>query len=198
MRRYATVLSARPRTRPASTALAVAALLVALAPTAVHAEEGELAWSVGAGFDSTLTLASHGTVARWTPRIGGGVRYALDDFWELGGALAVGVGLGGGPRAEPVFHLLAEARYVIDALQWVPYLCAGAGLLVRGDGPDAYAGPGSGPAFDATLHLGFGVEYRPSRDWSVGAVARYHLALPDPTRTVGPIDVFLSASFYYD
>ncbi len=176
----------------------VAVALVALGPSPAHAEEGELAWSVGGGLHSTVTLSGGGSTGRFYPLATGGVRYSLSDFWELGGFLSGGVGLGGGVRAEGMAHLAAEVRYVIDALQWVPYLCAGAGVLLRTDGPDVLTGVGSGPAVDATVHVGVGVEYRPSRDWSVGGVVRYHVALSDLSRTVGPIDVAITVSFYSD
>lgn len=154
---------------------------------------------MGAGLHSTVTLpAAGGTLGRFFPLASGGVRYAVDDFWELGGFASAGVGVGGGLRPEGLAQLAFEARYVIDALTWVPYLCAGVGGLLRSDGPGAYDGLAAGPAIDLTAHAGFGVEYRPSRDWSVGAVARYHFALTDLARTIGPIDFVISVSFYRD
>ena len=178
--------------------LAWASAAVCLAPAPAWAEEGELAWSVGASTTFTISpLTSTTDVTRVAPMLRGAVRYGLSDFWEIGGELQAGVGLGGGLAVEAVSHLLLDVRLTLDALTWVPYLCAGGGALFRSDGPAAYVG-GSGPAFDATLHIGVGVDYRPRREWSVGLVYRQHFVLSDLANNTGPMDITVMASFYSD
>lgn len=162
-----------------------------------HAEEGELVGTFGGG----VLLSTHGlngsTIARIVPYADGGVRYAVSDFWEIGGMARVGGGLGGGQRPELVAQTFFEARFIIDALTWVPFLAAGVGLLIRSDGTRAWEGH-AGPQFDATAHLGGGVEYRPERGWSLGLAFRYHATLSDLSRTVGPFDLAITYSFYTD
>ncbi len=71
------------------------------------------------------------------------------------------------------------------------------GISRKGVGPGAWSGI-PGPRFDATAHLGGGVEYRPDRSWSLGLVFRYHATLTDLTGTVGPFDLSVTYSFYSD
>ncbi len=178
--------------------VAVSALLLSmLVPFTAAAEEGESAWSVGAGLMTFTHARPEGTVVRLAPIADVAYRYAVDDFWELGVAPAAGPGFGGDYPAEAVGRALFETRYVIDALTWVPYLCFGIGVLARGDGPSKWDGHQQ-PSVDMTGHAGLGVEWRPARSWSLGLVAKYHATITDLDQTVGPIEVGFSASWYVD
>ena len=141
--------------------------------------------------------AQEPTLTRLAPILELSYRYAVDDFWEFGGQLGVGAGLGADHQSEFVGHVAFESRYVIDALTWVPYLCIGLGALWRSDGPRAWAG-GPEHAVDVTAHLGLGVEYRPARSWSIGLAAKYYLVLTDMAETTGPVHLNVSASWYLD
>ena len=181
-----------------STLVALTLAWVALAPSPARAEEGELTWSAGLGNLLTIEPLDDATVTRYAPLLHGSFRYAFTDFWQFGGALRGGVSVGGGRRIEAVGQAFAELRLLIDALEWVPFIAAGTGVLFRSDGPKAYIAAGEGPQLDFTVHLGGGVDYRPQRDWSVGLVVRYHFALTDLPNTTGPIDITAVVSFYSD
>jgi hypothetical protein len=168
-----------------------------LRPTPVLAEQGEQAWSGGVGLMTMAHAAEVGPEMRFAPVAEISYRYAVDDFWELGGNLGVGVGLGGEMPEASLGYALFESRYVIDAMTWVPYLCFGLGVLLREDGPQAWSGEG-GPTVDLTGHAGLGVEWRPARSWSLGLVVKYYLALTDVAGTTGPLHVAFSASWYID
>jgi hypothetical protein len=178
--------------------LVAAALLLAV-PAGAGADEGELRVSVGAGVLLPVTaLDAETSLTRPTPILDVAAVYAITDFWQIGLALRGGVALGGGRDPEGVGHVLLDGRFVIDALTWVPWLTFGAGLLVRQDGTDAYLGSGSGPDVDPTAHVGLGVDWRPARQWSLGAVARYHLVLTELDVTTGPVEISLFGSLYFD
>ncbi|MCB9788135.1 MAG: hypothetical protein H6744_15745 [Deltaproteobacteria bacterium] len=182
--------------RPFGTALA-ALLLAATLGSPAWAERGERALGVGVGNLSLRSDDAGVVVKRQAPYLQGELRYAVTDFVELGGLLRVGVGLGDGRDPELVGALLAEARYAIDALTWVPWFGGGLGLLVRGQGPKGYFS-GGGPSFDPTAHLGVGVDWRPSRRVALGAAFRFHLSLTELGQSLGPFDATLSCTFYAD
>ncbi|MGM0574322.1 MAG: hypothetical protein ACQEXJ_01125 [Myxococcota bacterium] len=170
--------------------------LLAVSPPAA-AEKGELTWMTGVGQLTLVTEDLPDTVTRHATLVHGGARYAVTDFIQVGGLLRAGVGYGEGLDPEPVGQGLVEARYLIDALTWVPFLAAGFGGLYRGDGPDAYAG-GEGPTWDVTAHGGIGVDWRPERRWSLGVVARYHVSLTELGEALGPFDVAVTFALYRD
>jgi hypothetical protein len=168
-----------------------------LSPSVSLAEQGEHALSAGVGLLTMAHPAEVGPEQRFAPVAEIAYRYAVDDFWELGGNVGVGIGVGGDVPEASVGFMFFESRYVIDAMTWVPYLCVGLGALLREDGPRVWAGE-RGPTLDLTGHAGLGVEWRPARSWSLGLVAKYHLALTDVMGTTGPIHVGFSASWYLD
>lgn len=168
-----------------------------LGPNSAFAEEGEHALSAGIGVLMTSHAPEVGPSQRFAPVVEIAYRYAVDDFWELGGHVGVGIDVGGDVTESSIGFMFFESRYVIDALTWVPYLCIGLGALLREDGPRVWSGE-AGPTLDLTGHAGLGVEWRPARSWSLGLVAKYHLALTDIKGTTGPIHVGFSASWYLD
>ncbi len=188
----------------------VAAVTVALVgfawgPRAARADQGELALSLGL---TTLQVSASGlsdgagaddlSAGRLGFLAHAGLTYSLTDYWQVAGLVEGGAGLLGGPDPEGLFQVLVDGRFVLDALTWVPYLTAGGGLLVRTLGPDAYYDQGAPrPRLDATIHVGLGVDYRPRRDWALGAVARYHVVLTDLARTTGPVALTLTGSLFF-
>ncbi len=181
--------------RRGARATLVAAMLVASPLPRAHAEEGETTWSFGLAGLAWVTDVADEDLTRQAPLLHVGWRYALTDFWQLGAAARGGVAFGGDPDLEGVAQAFGEARYILDALEWVPFLAAGVGGLLRTSGPDAYAG-GDGPALDLSVHAGLGFDYRPSRDWSVGLVGRYFALLTDLDDTTGPFDITLTYSVF--
>lgn len=75
------------------------------------------------------------------------------------------------PRTRPagVDHGAFGVGYVIDVLQWVPYLCVLGGVyrLYEGTLPETLFLPG--------LSVGAGVDYQLSRSFAIGIGAREHL-----------------------
>ena len=144
--------------------LAILATLALAAPA--WATEGEHEISVGVA-GGALVWPWIGLDARWL--------YDLTDFWAIGAGLHNrNLFVDGSGREALTF----EARFVVDALQWVPSIgaAAGVGLGQRGaDGPvfaDGYIAPNTfpnGPGLYGQVNLG--VDYRPARTWGVGARA---------------------------
>jgi hypothetical protein len=125
--------------------------------------------------------------------------WSIDHYWELGLAVRGGGAVAAGDRPEGIAHALLDCRYVIDAMTWSPWLTIGVGALLRTRGTLAYRGDEAAvPDVDLTLHAGLGLDYRPSREWSVGLVVRYNLAVTDDLAgMVGPIEAALQASTYF-
>lgn len=77
------------------------------------------------------------------------------------------------PRTRPggVDHGAFGVGYVIDVLQWVPYLCVLGGVYRLYDGtlPETLFLPG--------LSVGAGLDYQLSRSFAIGLAAREHLML---------------------
>ncbi len=145
------------------TLLALAALLAGvalglgtlLAAPGAAAEQGERAFQLSAS-----ALAGEGLLA---PTLGGGWRMAWTDYIELGGELGAGLELTG-DASTPIARVLLEARYLLDALTWVPWLAAGATFTTPVDGFDARWGGWAG----------VGLDYRPRRERSYGIALRAH------------------------
>ena len=166
--------------------------LCILSSGASRADKGE--WQMAAGLGTHILVTSNGSTSttQLAPTLQLGVAYAITDYWQLAIQLYGGAevlqekGPGGFAQA------LIEARFVLDALTWVPYLSVGFGTTVRDNpAPDA-------TATDATAHLGIGVDYRPKRKWSIGLDARYNFLLTDFKGTTGPIQTTLTFKLYLD
>lgn len=100
-----------------SCAAAVAALALACVAVPVHATAGEQEWSVAAGGGGS-SLGSGG----WIAGVDGQWLYHASDFWAWGGSLR---GRAGPQQQSAVAY--ADARFTVDALQWIPSLAIGAG-----------------------------------------------------------------------
>jgi opacity protein-like surface antigen len=157
-----------------------------------RADKGEWQMAVGLGTHTLVTSTGNNATTQLAPTIQLGVAYALTDYWQLaielfGGAeVLLKDGPGGFAQA------LIEARFVFDALTWVPYVGLGFGTTVR-DAPSSDI-----IATDATAHVGIGVDYRPSRRWSIGLSARYNFLLTDFDGSTGPIQTTITFKLYMD
>ncbi len=121
-----------------------------------------------------------------------GARYGVDDFWELAAQLSGGANLTESTRGDGLGMASLEARYTIDALTWVPWVCAGVGVLARADVGDQDL------RLDMAAHLGVGLDYRPERDWGLSFSARVHSPLTDPERSSGPLETTIAYAWYLD
>jgi len=121
-----------------------------------------------------------------------GVRYGVDDFWELAAQLGGGANVSESARGAGLGIAILEARYTIDALTWVPWVCAGVGAIGRDGANDGAA------RLDMIAHFGVGTEYRPERDWGLSFSARVHSPLTDPERSSGPVELTVAYAWYLD
>ena len=151
------------------------------------ADKGEWELAVGLGTHLGSDVTEGMTVA---PTAQVGVTASLTDYWQLGLGFIGGAEVLAPNSPMGQTHVILDARFVLDALQWVPYVTFGVGALIRESEPDWRT--------DLTGHIGLGVTYRPSRKWGVGIIARYHIALTDLDRTTGPVELSFAGHFYLD
>lgn len=119
---------------------------------------------------------------------------SLTDFWQIGLTTSWGPTFGHTDGMTHSLNANLEGRFILDALTWVPYLSFGVGGWARetfDEGSRAWT-------LDASVFGGFGVDYRVQRDWSVGLLARGHMLITDTHETIGPFDVQLLFSLYFD
>ncbi|TNF37680.1 MAG: hypothetical protein EP329_02515 [Deltaproteobacteria bacterium] len=184
------------------TSLRHAALLLALTSSLalggdVRAEEGELALSLGAGAWLGSMTVDEAEVFSVAPTGVVAIRYGLDDFWQIGGSLSSGVALSGDHDPGFLGMAHAEVYYFLDVVTWVLWGVGGVGVVARDAHPDVLAGEASAPVFDASAVVGVGLDYRPAREWSVGAAFRYQLVLTDLDRTAPTAHVALMYTLYF-
>ena len=179
-------------------ALILATLAPLTLPRPARAEAGELAVSLGAGAWVGAATVGDREIVTTAPTGLVSLRYGLDDAWQLGGSVAVGVGLSGDhdPGLLGLAHL--EAYYFLDVITWVLWAVAGVGVLARDAHPDALAGTDSALGLDASAVVGLGLDYRPERTWSVGGVVRYELVLTDLDRTAPTLHAALAWTLYFE
>jgi hypothetical protein len=160
------------RSRPALLSAAVAAALAALlAPSRADAFERQ--WHVGAGFGYAL-LANPGTYAGFGGRLH--LAYGLTD--------AINALVEFDMASHPSGDLMslggsAGITYVVDVLQWVPYLgmeVGGYDFLLAGtcDG----AGEPSCRRGKIGGGIPFGIDYMVTRSFAIGAAGKYTFLLP--------------------
>jgi len=182
--------------------LSLALLALATSPASAHPSEvdGEFRFTGSvATYSTTTTIDDEGTLLPHFFVLGNvALSYFFDEYWGISAAVRGGGALAG-DAPEGIVHGLVEARYVIESMTWAPWLAIGIGALYRTRGTEAYKGnEAAAGRVDLTVHAGGGLDYRPSRDWSVGLVVRYNLTLTDDlARFVGPIEIALHASYYF-
>jgi|GEM_PF-360683 len=136
------------------------------------------------GLSPSLSLLKVEDKSTMSVGFGGGVHYAYGltdqfNFMAEGNVSVVAanqqVDYPDAPRTRPaeVDHVSAGVGYVIDILQWVPYV----GVLASGY--RLSGGTIDGSQFAAGAALAVGVDYQLSRHWSVGLAARQHFLLTD-------------------
>jgi hypothetical protein len=162
--------------RPLACALAIAASVLAAAPAHAIERQHHL------GLAPELAILS--IKDKSTASVGGGgalyYAYGLTDQWnftlELSSAVVAAKqkqDFPDSPRTRPatVDHVTSGVSYVIDILQWVPYIGAEAGVyhLAGGTLPD--------PLFIPGLAVTFGLDYQATRHFAVGIGGREHFLL---------------------
>jgi hypothetical protein len=144
-----------------------AALLVASPAEAVEHQ-----WHAGVdfGYMALFDPTAHG--------YGGGLhlRYGLTDMFDLMGQVDV--------SAHPYRQWLITsggvgAAYVVDVLQWVPYVgaVAGAAGVFSTDPACGISSAVPCRSFRINLEIPFGLDYQVSRRFSVGVAGRFQLLL---------------------
>ncbi|HEX6243810.1 MAG TPA: hypothetical protein VFZ61_23005 [Polyangiales bacterium] len=94
-----------------------------------------------------------------------GVSVGLGEWAVLRGALGYGALLEDPLKTRQVGRFRLEAAYLIDIVQWVPFLGLGGGLWLVQD-------PGAGVDPRADGHIVFGIDYLATRAWTVGLDVR--------------------------
>jgi hypothetical protein len=151
-----------------SAAAALAALLAAPA-----ADAFERQWHAGAAFGYAL-LTDPGTF----PGFGGRLHaaYGVTDAFNALAEVDMATHPGG---QYFVLGASAGSTYVVDILEWVPYIGLTVGVkdLVLAATCD---GPGEPPCHDARFALGipFGIDYTVTRSFAVGFAGKYELLVP--------------------
>jgi hypothetical protein len=186
--------------RPLVAALIAAAALAALPAPAARADAE--AWTVSPGL--LWRTADDGRVGGWhAVGLGVGAHYGLDDFWQLGGTIEAAWMPVRGDTAEDPTGLLGlarlDVRWLVDVLTWVPFVEASVGAVFRGrNAPaDLGASPAS-PRLDLLVMGSLGLDYRETRDFSVGLRVGVGGLLTDLDRA-GPLTrVDLVLNFHLD
>jgi hypothetical protein len=146
------------------------ALVCAAAPAL--AEAGAWQLDAGAGyraFSADAQGTGHALVGRAS------LHRWLDEAWQVG----VGVELGGlvaraGGSAlagdgGPFSRGELTVRWALDAFTWVPFVEVGAGLLLRDRVEVDEDVVATETTLAPTVSASLGVDWRPARDWSLGA-----------------------------
>lgn len=116
------------------------------------AYEDQIGLGLGVGYANVALpgVPAHGL------QLDAGMTVGLDDIWSLRGRFTYGYHP---DPAAPVHTFVpsADLLYLIDILQWVPYLGAGLDAVVSLHGDEYQSNLG--------LHLAFGLDYLASRSW---------------------------------
>lgn len=126
--------------------LLVVCALTGAAPA--YATQGEHEFSVGVAGGAAAGPWG-GIDARWL--------YDFTDFWALGVGLHDRFRWNALPAGRQAATL--DARFVIDALQWIPSIGFGIGGAIGHD---------IAPTLVPWAHFDVGADYRPTRKWGVG------------------------------
>lgn len=157
---------------------AIALLALSFAPREARAIERQHHLGLGP------TLATLVVDDKKTPSIGAGLAlhytYGLDDQFNLMAEVSSAIvardqqqDAPTSPRTRPATadQATAGVGYVIDILQWVPYLGLLGGVYRLGGGTLAR------DVFLPGLEIGVGLDYQLSRRWAVGLAGRQHVFL---------------------
>jgi hypothetical protein len=94
-----------------------------------------------------------------------GVALGVSDWLVLRGALGYGLLLEQQVKTRQLGRVRIEGAYLIDIVQWVPFLGLGTGLWLLED-------PSGGVLPRGDAHLVFGLDYLATRAWTVGLDVR--------------------------
>lgn len=90
-----------------------------------------------------------------------GVSMGVSDWLMLRGLLGYGLMLEKDTNTRQFGRVRVEAAYLVDIVQWVPFLGLGTGLWLLED-------PGGGVLPRGDAYVVFGLEYLATRAWTVG------------------------------
>lgn len=93
-----------------------------------------------------------------------------------------------------LFHGSLGAAYLLDVLEWVPYVGVMGGLHGRSLSSDACTKNCTGLGLGVTVPVG--LDYQFSRDFAVGLAARYHVVF-DSNGTSGYLTTFVRAEMLW-
>ena len=164
---------ARNLARISSLLSALSALLVLGAVGSARANEEQLGVELAGGYGylahnetlSTRALTFQSALPSNLPAVDLGVSIGLGDWVVLRGALGYGALLEDPMKTRQLGRVRVEAAYLIDIVQWVPFLGLGGGLwLVQN------LDHGVSPWGDT--HIVFGIDYLATRTWTVGLDVR--------------------------
>lgn len=153
--------------------LATLLALAAVGPLPARAYEEQLGLELAVGyanFNYNETLSSRAlTPDTLLPAnlaaVDVGVSVGLGEWAVLRGALGYGALIEDPLKMRQLGRVRVEAVYLIDIVQWVPFLGLGGGLWLVQE-------PGSGVLPRGDTHLVFGIDYLATRSWTVGLDVR--------------------------
>jgi hypothetical protein len=94
-----------------------------------------------------------------------GVSFGVSDWLLLRGSLGYGLLLEDNMSTRQLGRFRIEGAYLVDIVEWVPFLGLGTGLWLVED-------PGSGVSPRGDVHLVVGLDYLATRSWTVGLDVR--------------------------
>lgn len=145
-------------------------LALALAPSTSKALEGD--WTAGAAPEAILLPAAdiYGAGASIF------ARYAILDSLELGASAGFyGAQQTKDKRALGLYNIRLGANYVLDVLQWVPWVGIYISSIFSEDTHKKWHKDGHGMGIDFDI----GIQYRGIRQFGIGLYFSYHLVFTD-------------------
>lgn len=174
----------------------VAAIAITATPMLAQAfgSEGH-AWG-GAGA-ANVNHAAPTAFGWWGPSVRSGLVIHATDFWRLTADAGASHHFGQTIDDEPagphtVVSAALGARYTFDVFTYVPY--AELAGVVHPLGAPSTGSPG-GELFSA--RIGLGLDYRMSREWSVGAAVRLHAPVTQPADFPHYSTLHLQAGYHF-
>ncbi len=156
-------------------ALLLAAVALVALPNSTHAADGQV-WG-GLAVANANDGADGG---QWGPGAQLGFRAGISDFWSFVGGVDTSYHFSSTdddlevPSAE-VLGLFGGFRYNLDIFQYIPYV--GLSLVNFAAAPPTEPGE---EVSRVAAKLSVGVDWRYSREWSVGGVVELHAPLDEP------------------